>query len=149
MMPELTESNLLKVRESKNLPIILPAKSEDADKISDWTAGADDYITKPFNLSGACCTREKPAAALHPAGRDADKRRLPSADWCLTPSTKSVTVDGEAVRLTPPEYKNTFARCAVIRARCSPPRRFTDRCGMITFAFPYLSLLLFEWLFII
>ena len=50
MMPELDGiKTLLKVRESKNLPIILlSAKSEDADKILGLTAGADDYITKPF-----------------------------------------------------------------------------------------------------
>ena len=59
MMPELDGiKTLLKVRESKNLPIILlSAKSEDADKILGLTAGADDYITKPFN----------------PSERDADK----------------------------------------------------------------------------
>ena len=52
MMPELDGiKTLLKVRESKNLPIILlSAKSEDADKILGLTAGAEDYITKPFNL---------------------------------------------------------------------------------------------------
>lgn len=75
MMPELDGiKTLLKVRESKNLPIILlSAKSEDADKILGLTAGADDYITKPFNPSEPGRAREKPAAALHPAGRDADK----------------------------------------------------------------------------
>ena len=53
MMPELDGiKTLLKVRKSKNLPIILlSAKSEDADKILGLTAGADDYITKPFNPS--------------------------------------------------------------------------------------------------
>ena len=53
MMPALDGiKTLLKVRESKNLPIILlSAKSEDADKILGLTAGADDYITKPFNPS--------------------------------------------------------------------------------------------------
>ena len=53
MMPEMDGiKTLLKVRESKNIPIILlSAKSEDADKILGLTAGADDYITKPFNPS--------------------------------------------------------------------------------------------------
>ena len=53
MMPELDGlKTLLKVRESKNIPIILiSAKSEDTDKILGLTAGADDYITKPFNPS--------------------------------------------------------------------------------------------------
>ena len=39
-----------KIRESKNIPIImLSAKSEDIDKILGLNVGADDYITKPFN----------------------------------------------------------------------------------------------------
>ena len=44
MMPEMDGiKTLLKVRESKNIPIILiSAKSEDADKILGLTAGADD-----------------------------------------------------------------------------------------------------------
>ena len=42
----------LKVRETSSIPIIiLSAKSEDADKILGLNIGADDYITKPFNLS--------------------------------------------------------------------------------------------------
>ena len=75
MMPELDGiKTLLKVRESKNLPIILlSAKSEDADKILGLTAGADDYITKPFNPSELVAPREKPAAPLYPTGRNADK----------------------------------------------------------------------------
>ena len=40
----------VKLRESCNAPVIfLTAKSEDTDKILGLTAGADDYITKPFN----------------------------------------------------------------------------------------------------
>ena len=52
MMPELDGiKTLLKVRESKNLPIILlSAKSEDADKLMGFECGADDYVTKPFNI---------------------------------------------------------------------------------------------------
>ena len=40
----------LKIRESKNIPVImLSAKSEDTDKIMGLNIGADDYVTKPFN----------------------------------------------------------------------------------------------------
>lgn len=40
-----------KLRESCNVPIILlTAKSEDSDKILGLNIGADDYITKPFNI---------------------------------------------------------------------------------------------------
>ena len=52
MMPKLDGiKTLMKLRESKNIPVILvSAKSEDADKILGLTAGADDYIVKPFFL---------------------------------------------------------------------------------------------------
>ena len=53
MMPKMDGiKTLMKMRESKNIPVILlSAKSEDADKILGLTAGADDYVTKPFNPS--------------------------------------------------------------------------------------------------
>ena len=41
----------IKIRQEKNIPIILvSAKGEDTDKILGLNIGADDYITKPFNL---------------------------------------------------------------------------------------------------
>lgn len=51
MMPKLDGlSAMMKIREKKNLPIIvLSAKSEDTDKILGLSMGADDYVTKPFN----------------------------------------------------------------------------------------------------
>ena len=53
MMPGLDGiRTLMKLRESRNIPVILlSAKSEDTDKIFGLTAGADDYVTKPFNPS--------------------------------------------------------------------------------------------------
>jgi len=51
MMPRLDGlSAVMKIREKRNLPIIvLSAKSEDSDKVLGLSMGADDYITKPFN----------------------------------------------------------------------------------------------------
>ena len=51
MMPKLDGlSAVLKIREKRNLPIIvLSAKSEDSDKILGLSMGADDYVSKPFN----------------------------------------------------------------------------------------------------
>ena len=50
MMPRMDGlSATLKIREEKNIPIILvSAKTEDSDKIIGLNMGADDYITKPF-----------------------------------------------------------------------------------------------------
>ena len=41
----------MRIREFSNVPVImLTARSEDTDKIIGFECGADDYITKPFNL---------------------------------------------------------------------------------------------------
>ena len=52
MMPRLDGLKAtLKIREKYNFPIILlSAKSEDTDKITGLGFGADDYVTKPFNI---------------------------------------------------------------------------------------------------
>lgn len=52
MMPEMDGLEAcMKIREFSNVPIImLTAKSEDADKLMGFESGADDYLTKPFNI---------------------------------------------------------------------------------------------------
>lgn len=52
MMPVLSGSDAcMKIREFSDVPIImLTARSEDADKIMGFACGADDYVTKPFNI---------------------------------------------------------------------------------------------------
>ena len=52
MMPKLDGlSTMMKIRATENIPIlVLSAKSEDTDKVLGLSMGADDYITKPFNI---------------------------------------------------------------------------------------------------
>ena len=52
MMPEMDGlTACMKIREFSSVPIImLTARGEDADKIIGLESGADDYITKPFNV---------------------------------------------------------------------------------------------------
>ena len=52
MMPEMDGiQTMVKIRENSNVPVIfLTAKSEDNDKVLGLMVGADDYITKPFNI---------------------------------------------------------------------------------------------------
>ncbi|MBQ3496857.1 MAG: response regulator, partial [Oscillospiraceae bacterium] len=52
MMPEVDGLEAcMRIREFSNVPIImLTARSEDTDKIIGFECGADDYITKPFNI---------------------------------------------------------------------------------------------------
>ena len=52
MMPKIDGLQAcMRIREFSNVPVImLTAKGEDADKIMGFECGADDYITKPFNI---------------------------------------------------------------------------------------------------
>lgn len=52
MMPKIDGLQAcMKIREFSNVPIImLTARSEDLDKLMGFECGADDYITKPFNI---------------------------------------------------------------------------------------------------
>ena len=52
MMPEVDGLEAcMRIREVSNVPVImLTAKSEDADKLMGFECGADDYLTKPFNI---------------------------------------------------------------------------------------------------
>ncbi len=52
MMPEIDGLEAcMRIREFSNVPVImLTARSEDADKIIGFECGADDYVTKPFNI---------------------------------------------------------------------------------------------------
>ncbi len=52
MMPQMSGSDAcMKIREFSDVPVImLTARSDDADKLMGFACGADDYITKPFNI---------------------------------------------------------------------------------------------------
>ena len=108
MMPKLNGiKTLLKLRESRNIPVILlSAKSEDADKIFGLTAGADDYVTKPFNPS-ELMARVKSQLRRYTTLGSIGKQNGEIVIDGLSVDTESkiVKVDGEAVRLTPVEYK--------------------------------------------
>ena len=96
-----------KIRETSNVPIILlTAKSETEDKVLGLNVGADDYITKPFvpvEVLARVRSQLRRYAQLGSFPVSAE-RNLTIGSISLDDRTKSVTVDGEAVSLTPTEY---------------------------------------------
>lgn len=108
MMPKLDGiKTLIKLRESKNIPVILlSAKSEDTDKIFGLAAGADDYITKPFNPSELVARVKSQIRRYTMLGSiEKEKDEIIIEGLCVNVRKKNVTVDGEDVRLTPIEFK--------------------------------------------
>ena len=109
MMPKLDGIRAtLKIREKKNMPIIiLSAKSEDADKILGLNVGADDYITKPFNPLELTARVKSQLRRYTQLGSTIDKSNqavYAVGGLSIDDEQKEVTVDGEPVRLTPIEY---------------------------------------------
>ena len=96
-----------RIRETSNIPIILlTAKSETEDMVLGLNVGADDYITKPFvpvEVLARVRSQLRRYAQLgsRPAGTE---RTITIGIISLDDRTKTVTVDGDAVALTPTEY---------------------------------------------
>ena len=108
MMPRLDGiKTLLKLRETRNIPVILlSAKSEDTDKIFGLTAGADDYVTKPFNPSELMARVKSQLRRYTTLGAmEKQNGEIVIDGLQINTESRSVKVDGEAVRLTPVEYK--------------------------------------------
>lgn len=109
MMPKLDGIRAtLKIREKKNMPIIiLSAKSEDADKILGLNVGADDYMTKPFNPLELTARVKSQLRRYTQLGSTIDKSNqavYAVGGLSIDDEQKEVAVDGEPVRLTPIEY---------------------------------------------
>lgn len=112
MMPELDGiSAMAELRRVSNVPVImLTAKSEDTDKVIGLNVGADDYITKPFNVVEMLARvrsqlRRYMTLGGSGTGKAEDDGALTLGTVSLDDRKKTVSVDGEAVYLTPTEYE--------------------------------------------
>ena len=110
MMPKLDGlSTTMKIREKKNIPIIiLSAKSEDTDKVLGLSMGADDYITKPFSsqeLVARVKSQLRRYMQLGDMGNINRENILVVGGLRLDLDAMQLTVDGEPVKLTAKELK--------------------------------------------
>ena len=109
MMPNLDGIRATrKIRETSSVPIImLSAKSEDVDKILGLNIGADDYITKPFNpleLIARVKSQLRRYTQLGNLATEEKQAVYVCGGLVVNDDLKTVTVDGEPVKLTPIEY---------------------------------------------
>ena len=108
MMPNLDGMRTcLKIRESRNIPIILlSAKSEDSDKILGLNIGADDYVTKPFNhLELVARVKSQLRRYDYPLNRENTQDLIVIKDLTIDTVNKQVSLRGENIKLTATEYK--------------------------------------------
>ena len=96
--------------ESKTPIIMLTAKSETEDKVAGLKQGADDYITKPFEMKEVLARIE---AVLRRSGIEPEKasRRLVFDKLIIDMDAFELTVDGKKVP-TPPKEKELLYHLA-------------------------------------
>ena len=94
------------IRKFSNAPIILlTAKSETEDKVLGLNVGADDYITKPFvPVEVLARIRSQLRRYARMDVRTEDTESMTIGGITMNDRTKTVTVEGEPVNLTPTEY---------------------------------------------
>lgn len=111
MMPRMDGlSATMKIRESKNIPIIiLSAKTEESDKILGLSMGADDYVSKPFRPDELVARVKSQLRRYMQLGSmsttAAGKWQIVNGGLTLDMDGKQIFVDGEPVKLTATEYK--------------------------------------------
>ncbi|MEE0945147.1 MAG: response regulator transcription factor [Clostridia bacterium] len=93
------------VRAFSNVPIImLTAKSEDIDKILGLEYGADDYITKPFNIREVTSRIKAILRRVNPKPKENDSMTFVSGELELDYNFRNVTIQGKVIELTGKEF---------------------------------------------
>ena len=95
----------MEIRTFSTVPIImLTARGEDTDKLLGFEYGADDYITKPFNILEVKA-RVKALLRRASTGRKEERRdRLTRGPLSMDMASRTLWKDGEAVELTAREF---------------------------------------------
>ena len=133
MMPQVDGlTACMRIRECSNVPIImLTARSEDADKIIGLESGADDYITKPFNILEL---KARIRALLRRANAAPQQKQQPSlltaGGITLDPEQRVAMKNGEIIELTAKEYD-------LIELLVRNPRRIYSRENLMDLVWGY------------
>ena len=131
MMPQVDGlTACMRIREFSNVPIImLTARSEDADKLMGFACGADDYVTKPFNILELKARIR--ALLKRSAGRsDAVRTLLTVGDLSLDTQQRVAIRDGRTIDLTAKEYD-------LLELLMKNPRRVYSRESLMDLVWGY------------
>ncbi len=108
MLPKLDGMEVCQqVREFSDVPIMmLTAKSDDMDKILGLDYGADDYVTKPFNILEV---KARLKAILRRSSKGKKKEesatgRIVVGDLALDPESRRTFRNGKEINLTAKEF---------------------------------------------
>jgi len=132
MMPEIDGLEAcMRIREFSNVPIImLTARSEDMDKIIGFECGADDYITKPFNILEVKARIRAMLRRASGGARGRAAKRITAGGLTLDTEQRVAIRDGETVDLTAKEYD-------LIELLMKNPRRVYSRENLMNVVWGY------------
>ena len=107
MLPKLSGFEVCQqIREFSNVPIImLTAKGDDMDKILGLEYGADDYITKPFNILEVKARIKAIIRRTAKQEKKADTAaRIQAGDMTIERDNRRVYIEGREINLTAKEF---------------------------------------------
>ena len=132
MMPEIDGLEAcVRIREFSSVPIImLTARCEDTDKIIGFECGADDYITKPFNILELKARIRALLRRASGAVQAKQQSRITVGGLTLDMEQRVAIRDGETVELTAKEYD-------LIELLMKNPRRVYSRENLMNVVWGY------------
>jgi len=106
MLPDMDGVDVCRrLRAADDIPIImLTARDAVPDKVGGLEAGADDYMTKPFEFD-ELLARIKAALRRHSSGRRLQFEELKVADLMVVPASREVARAGRSISLTAREFE--------------------------------------------
>lgn len=107
MMPQMDGWDTLKrIREMSEVPVImLTARDAEADRLRGFELGVDDYVTKPFSLAELNARVRAVLARAARAPAAGPPPPLVVGDLIIDFTSRRVLKEGEALQLTPTEYR--------------------------------------------
>ena len=110
MMPELSGIQLCRIVRAdpsmKDIPVIfLSARGEVEDRIKGLEAGAEDYVSKPFNISELILRASKMLKRSGAPSQPSGQSRIEIAGVVIDEDLHQLTVDGKNVLLTATEFR--------------------------------------------
>ena len=134
MLPGVSGEKVLKsIREKGNIPVIvLTAKDSLDEKIGMLTQGADDYITKPFEIPEVLVRIQ---VQLRHMGRDMERNQIVYRNLMLDKSNYEVSIGKQKI---PKFTKQEFA---ILELLASHPKRVFSKEEIFTYAWeePYMG----------
>lgn len=120
----------MRIREFSNVPVImLTARGEDGDKLVGFESGADDYVTKPFNIMEL---KARVRALLRRAAgtQRSEGKSISAGDIVLNTEERTAEKAGHSVELTAKEYD-------LVELLMRNPRRVYSRENLMNVVWGY------------